>query len=197
LFRRMERVVQRIVRHLQSNGYFQLPYKCHSSEDGTTLPVKVVFWMTSEDKCERCERCERCECCEFGITVMTRGFVEHCLFNVTKKNAVVDEAFVREQLERVKRIMARPVRALSGSLGPHKTDLMEALGTDAKAFGIDACCVCAKETTIKTSPCKHPLCISCFVRVESCPLCRNGNLTCECCPESEGDFDSDDEFDNA
>lgn len=181
----MDKVVERIVRYLKETGNYVLPYRYHTSEDGTVLPVKVIMWK------------DNVPCCEhemFGITVTTRGYLEHTLFTIQKKHVVVDNEFIGQQLERVKRIMTRPLRALCGTLGPNKTDMMDALGMDSKALGIDACCICAKQTTIKTHPCAHPVCIACFVHIEKCPLCRNEDITCDC-ESDEEEVESDDEFD--
>jgi hypothetical protein len=179
------RAIQRILNYLEVDGSYTLPYRFHTTEDGIKIPIEVVIWKNTLG----------CGLQEFGITVSSRGIVEHNMFNVRTSPVRVDGAFIEAQLERVKRILARPVRSLCGTFGPNKSEMMEAVGMDKKSLGIEPCCVCAKETYIKTNSCLHPICISCFSQVARCPLCRNSDISCECC-NSDDENESDDDFAN-
>jgi hypothetical protein len=135
---------------------------------------------------------------DFGITVLTRGTVEHSLFNIKQPVLFLNEIYIQQQIERVARILARPLLPLTGTLGPHKSEMMAAVGMDKKTLGIDACCVCAKETAIQINACAHNICLNCLTKVTKCPLCREEDTGCACCVdnafESDNDDESDDEF---
>ena len=181
----------RILAHLEKNSFYILPHKFYVGEDGV-IPIKVTLWKTDQAGLYN----------DFGITVHSRGTVEHQMFNISCSmlQTPLNEEFLREQIERVKRILARPLRPLCGTLGPNKSAMMEAVGMDKKALGIENCCVCARETALKTNKCAHNVCLYCFSKVDRCPLCRNEELNCACCEdhafESENEDESDDDFVN-
>ena len=175
---------KRILFYLIKNGHYTLPQRFHVSEDGSIIPISVVFWKSDLGG----------GLCEFGITVTTRGDLEHTMFNVKTAPVHLDEPFILLQLDRVKRILTRPFQALCGTLGPHKSAMMHAVGMDKKTLGIEECCVCARETATKIRSCDHNICIACLSKVDRCPLCRNSEIACACCDSDEECNESDDEF---
>jgi hypothetical protein len=178
----------RIVKHIEKNAYFMLPHKYYTTEDGTALPISILIWKTVNDD----------RTFEFGISVYSRGKVEHQMFNIKERVEDITEQYIQTQLERVTRILARPLRPLCNTLGPNKGAMMLAVGMDKKALGIEECCVCARETTMKTLNCSHSVCLLCLNKVDKCPMCRADNEGCACCLdtafESENEDESDDEF---
>jgi len=175
----------RIVEHIDKHSYYILPHKFYCHED-TTIRIKVTLWKTDPVD----------DMFAFGITVHSRGNVEHQMFNISVPVAKITEVFIQEQIERIQRILSRPLRPLCGTLGPNKTSMMEAVGMDKKALGIEECCVCAKETALKTMVCSHNVCLSCLTKVERCPMCRNEDVTCACCAHTAFESDNEDETDD-
>ena len=171
---------------MEKNGHYTLPQRFHVTEDGSSIPISIVFWKSDLGG----------GLCEFGITVTTRGALEHTMFNVKTTPVHLNDAFLVEQLERVKRMLTRPFQPLCGTLGPHKSAMMRAVGMDKKALGIEECCVCARETATKIRSCDHNVCVACLVKVDRCPLCRNSEIGCACCDSDEECNESDDEFAN-
>ena len=180
------KATQRIYFYLQKNGHYTLPQRFHVNEDGSSIPMSIVFWKSDLGG----------GLCEFGITVSTRGDLEHVMFNVKTAPVHLNESFLLEQFERVKRILARPFQPLCGTLGPHKSVMMNAVGMDKNALGIEECCVCARETATKIKSCDHNVCVACLSKVDRCPLCRNSDIGCACCDSDEECNESDDEFAN-
>ena len=175
---------QRILFYLQKNGHYTLPQRFHVSEDGSCIPIGIVFWKSDLGG----------GLCEFGITVSTRCDIEHTMFNVKTAPVQLNDAFLLEQLERVKRILSRPFQPLCGTLGPHKSAMMHTVGMDKKTLGIEECCVCARETATKIRACDHNICVACLSKVDRCPLCRNSEIGCACCDSDDECNESDDEF---
>ena len=181
--------IARILAHIQKNSYYILPHRFFTSEDGT-IPIRVTLWKTDPIT-------SACNMYGFGISVHTRGEVDHQMFNIFVTLGVpLTEEFLRAQIERVKRILARPLRPLCGTLGPYKSDMMELVGMDKKALGIDNCCVCARETALKTRNCSHNVCLYCLMKVDRCPVCRNEDVSCACCDYDEFQNENEDETDD-
>ena len=179
--------LKRILSHIEKHSYYILPHKFYTSEEGA-IRIKVILWKTDHEN----------HYFDFGITVQTRGIIEHQLFNIKQPVLSLNEAYIQQQLDRVARILARPLRPLCGTLGPHKSAMLAAIGMDKKALGIDNCCVCGKETAMQTHTCSHNVCLYCLKKVSKCPMCRNEELACACCVEnvfeSDNDNETDDEF---
>ena len=185
-FLQHEKALKRILQHLLKHSYYILPHKFYTGEDGLVVPIKVIFWKTDHVN----------EYFDFGITIHSRGNVEHQMFNVSQPLLVINEPYLYRQLERVTRILARPLRPLSGTLGPFKEEMMEAVGMNKAALGIAECCVCAKETSLKTNKCLHNVCLVCMSKVDRCPMCRNEEIGCACCANVSFESDNEDETDD-
>jgi hypothetical protein len=176
--------VDRILKYLSSDGSYELPHRYYCSEDGS-IPIKVMMWKSELTP----------NPCQFGITISTRGDVTHSIMNIRTTSLVtITPEFVKDQLKRVNRILKRSLEPICGKLGTNEVNMMNAAGMDKATYGIEACCVCGKETAIKTKACSHPLCIACFVKVSRCPLCRSCDVRCACCESEDEDNESDDEF---
>ena len=181
------RPLKRILQHIEKYSYYILPHRFYTSEDGS-IRIKVIFWKGELVNYNF----------DFGITVQCRGKADHQMFNIKQSVTELTEVYIQEQLERVNRILARPLQPLCGTLGRNKTDMMQVVGMDKKVLGIEGCCVCGKETALQTYICCHNICVYCLSKVDKCPMCRNENISCLCCInaefESENEDESDDEF---
>ena len=177
----IDQVAKTIWERLDDYDKYTCPIKFLS--DGTR--VHMIFWVDDGE--------EGLNNVDFGIKVTAVGKgCSHVIYNIhTSVEGALTTTFLRDQIAKAQTIALKSINKFDGTLGYKKRQEVAAFGGNPALMGVEECCVCLEETLTKTV-CRHAVCAPCLLRVDKCPICRDGAL-CACCVAPD-DF-PDAEFD--